>query len=70
MTIVTVDPCKNLYKCRANALAFEQLKTKEKMNKVHSKRTNSAGVFACIRVHTLVCSPAFTVECTMFFQMQ
>ena len=57
-------PCESLYKCSTNAFAFEQLKTKEKAQ-VHSKRTNP--VFACVRVHTLVRSPAFTAERTAFF---
>ena len=57
-------PCESLYKCSTNAFVFEQFKIKEKMQ-VRSKRTNPA--FACVRVHTLVRSPAFTAECTVFF---
>ena len=57
-------PCENLYKRSTNAFEFMQLKTKEKMQ-VRSKRTNPA--FACVRVHILVHSPAFTAERTAFF---
>ena len=55
---MTESPCKNL-KNTVNASAFEQLKTKEKIQ-VLSKRMNPA--FACVRVDTLVHLPAFTGE--------
>ena len=54
-------PCENLYKCSTNAFAFEQLKTKEKNTCVFKKNE------PCVRVHTLVHSPAFTAKHTAFF---